>query len=64
MFPIKYSRRPTNLRRQCASNAGIRLWNALSDDITNISSIHLFKRYIKSSYLHCYQTNVLGFIIC
>ena len=54
MFPIKYSRRPTNLRRQCASNAGIRLWNALSDDITNISSIDIFKRHIKSSYLHCY----------
>ena len=52
MFSIKYSR--TNLRRQCASNAGIRLWNALPDDITNISSIHLFKRHIKSSYLHCY----------
>ena len=52
MFSIKYS--CTNLRRQCASNAGIRLWNALPDDITNISSIHLFKRHIKSSYLHCY----------
>ena len=52
MFSIKYSR--TNLRRQCASNAGIRLWNALPDDITNICSIHLFKRHIKSSYLHCY----------
>ena len=33
MFSIKYSR--SNLRRQCASNAGIRLWNALPDDITN-----------------------------
>ena len=52
MFSIKYSR--TNLRRQCASNAGIRLLNASPDDITNISSIHLFKRHIKSSYLHCY----------
>ena len=34
MFSIKYSR--TNLRRQCVSNTGIRLWNALPDDITNI----------------------------
>ena len=52
MFSIKYSR--TNLTRQCASNAKIGLWNALPDDITNISSIYLFKRHIKSSYLHCY----------
>ena len=51
MFSINYFR--TNLRRQCASNAGIKLWNASPDDITNISSIHLFKIHIKSSYLHC-----------
>ena len=52
MLSMKYSR--TNLRRQCALNAGIRLWNALPDDIANISSIHIFERYIKSSYLHGY----------
>ena len=36
MLSMKYSR--TNLRRQCALNAGIRLWNA----------------YLQSSYLHGY----------
>ena len=45
----------TNLRGQCASNAGIRLWNALPDDITSIYLIYLFKRHeIKSNFLHCY----------
>ena len=34
----------TNFRRQFASNAGIRLWNASPDDITNKYSIHLKKK--------------------
>ena len=37
MFFINYSW--TNLRRQCASNVGIRLWKDLLIDITNMSSI-------------------------
>ena len=54
MFPIKYS--CTHLRRQCASNAGIRLCNASPDNITNmpIFSINLLKIHMKSSYLNCY----------
>ena len=31
----------TNLRRQCTSNVGIKLWNDLPIDITNTTSIYL-----------------------
>ena len=45
MFSINYYR--TNLGRQytrCTLNVGIRFWNDLPIDITNISSIYLFKQ--------------------
>ena len=50
MYSINYSR--TKLRRQCTSNVGIRLWNDLPIDISNISSIYLFKQK-EYEVLHC-----------
>ena len=46
MFSKKYSR--TDLRRQCASNARKRLWNALPNNINIIYLQYLFKRHISS----------------
>ena len=51
MFSVNYSR--TNLRRQCTSSVRIRLWNDLPIDITDMSTIYLFKINIKCSYLQC-----------
>ena len=48
MFSIKYSR--TNLRRQDASNAGIKLWDASPDDITNILQ-YIYSKDISSPVL-------------
>ena len=46
MFSINYFR--TNLSRQCASNAGIRLWDALPDDITN--NFYIFNTFFQKTY--------------
>ena len=54
IFKVFYNLLPINIQFFFQIHINIRLWNALPDDITNISSIHLFKRHIKSSYLHCY----------
>ena len=48
MFSINYSR--TNLRRHCTSNVRKRLWNDLSVDLKNISSIYLLKKNMKLSF--------------
>ena len=52
MFSINYCR--TNLRRHCTSNVGKRLWNDLPVDLKNISSIYLFKKNMKFSFLQGY----------
>ena len=52
MFSINYSH--INLRRACTPNVEKRLWNDLPVNKTNISSIYLFKKNIKRSYLQCY----------
>ena len=52
MFSIDYSR--TNLRRHCTSIVGKRLWNDLPVDLKNISSIYLFKKNMKFSFLQGY----------
>ena len=52
MFSINYSR--TNLGRHCTSNVGKRLWNDLPVDLKNISSIYLFKKNMKFSFLQGY----------
>ena len=52
MFSINYFR--TNLRRHCTSNVGKRLWNDLPVDLKNISSIYLFKKKMKFSFLQGY----------
>ena len=52
MFSINYSR--TNLMRQCTSNVGKRLLDDLPVDLKTISSIDLFKKNMKFSFLQCY----------
>ena len=48
----------TNLKAMCLSVHGVKLWNTLPDDITNCTSVNIFKKCLKKHFLSHYYTTL------